>query len=553
MGSLHDADLVRGLSLPSAYPHPVGEITTLQTHISRIFFAGDFVYKVKKPLDTGYLDFRTLDQRRHFCEEEVRLNRRLSPDVYVGVCPVYLVEGSLQVREPDEPGKSPGPDDTGEPIEYAVKMRRLPGDRSLEALVQSDALTAKQVGAVARAIARFHSQAERPDVSAAEAIAVAQRNLEENIAQTAEHVGHALSPERYDDLSAYCTAFLDVHGAELGQRASEGRFVEGHGDLHSSNVFLNDDVQVIDCIEFNRRFRVLDAADEIAFILMDLERLGRADLSAVLEREYSQASPDDLSGAPMGYYRTYRAWVRGKVTATLADSGLDYADWVSASGLARRYFELAHRYVMDAVNARPRLIAVTGLIGCGKSTLTGELSRRWGIHSVSSDVTRKRLAGISPEQRGDSGYEEGIYSPDFTDATYYAMFDEAKKHLARGASVVLDASFARSRHRAAFAEAAREAGADAWLLECVSTIDETRSRLARRAARPETTPSDARWETYLSQRTTWEHIGDAEPLRHAVIDSASMRHETVREALGTLFRWALSATPNTTPSTIRNN
>ena len=543
MDSLHDADLVRGLSMPSAYPHPVGEITTLQTHISRIFFAGDFVYKVKKPIDTSYLDFSALEQRRHFCEEEVRLNRRLSPDVYLGVSPIYMVNGLLRVGEPD---KLREPNGIGEPVEYAVKMKRLPRDRSLEALAETGALTGEQVEAVARAIARFHSQADRPDVSPDEAIAVARRNLNENIAQTSQHVGHALSPERYDDLSAYCTAFLDVYGTQLGKRAAEGHFLEGHGDLHSSNVFLDDGVQIIDCIEFNRRFRVLDAADESAFLLMDLERLGRHDLSAVLEREYSLASGDELSGAPMAYYRTYRAWVRGKVTATLADSGLDYADWVSASSLARRYFELAHRYVMDAVNARPRLIAVAGLIGCGKSTLVGEISRRWGIHSVSSDVTRKDLAGLSPNQRGDSEYEEGIYSPDFTDKTYNAMFDEAAKHMARGASVVVDASFVRTRHRAKFAETAREAGADAWLLECVSTIDETRSRLARRAARPETTPSDARWETYLSQRTTWERIRDDEPMRHAVIDSASGRHETVREALAVLFRWTLDASPYAT-------
>jgi len=192
---------------------------------------------------------------------------------------------------------------------------------------------------------------------------------------------------------------------------------------------------------------------------------------------------------------------------------------------------------MAAVNARPRLIAVAGLIGCGKSTLAGELSRRWGIHSVSSDITRKGLAGLTPDQRGDRGYEEGMYSPNFTDKTYDAMLGEARIHLERGASVVVDASFARARHRARFAGVAGDAGADAWLLECVSTIDETRSRLARRAERPETTPSDARWDTYLSQRTTWEHIADDEPLRHAVIDSASGRHETVREALAMLLRW----------------
>jgi len=550
MGSLLDADLVWGLSLPSAYPHPLDDVTTLQTHISRIFFAGDFVYKVKKPLDTGYLDFRTLDQRLHFCEEEVRLNKRLSPDVYLGVSPIYLVDGSLRVGEPGEPDESDG---FGEPVEYAVKMRRLPRARSLETLAQTGALTGGQVEAVARTIAGFHSQADRPDVSPVEAIAVARRNLEENIAQTAGHVGHALSSERYDDLSAYCTAFLEAHGAALGRRAAEGRFLEGHGDLHSSNVFLDDGVQIIDCIEFNRRFRVLDAADEIAFLLMDLERLGRADLSAVLMREYSQAARDDLSGAPMAHYRTYRAWVRGKVTATLADSGLDYADWVSASSLARAYFELAHGYVMDAVNARPRLIAVAGFIGCGKSTLAGELSRRWGIHSVSSDITRKQLAGLEPNRRGDSGYEEGIYSPDFTDKTYDQMLGEARKHLARGASVVVDASFARARHRSQFAEVASDAGADAWLLECVATIDETRSRLARRAVRPETTPSDARWETYLSQRTTWERIGDNEPLRHAVIDSASGRHQTVKEALLVLFTWTLDAAPSATPSAARDN
>lgn len=524
-----DPEVVRALTEPSAYPHPVDKVTMLQTHISHLFFAGDFVYKVKKPVDAGFLDFTSLEKRRYFCEKEVELNRRLSPEVYLGVSTIGRSEGWLMV---DGPGK---------PIEYAVKMQRMPHDRSVAATAGAGKLTHEHIGAIARALADFHASAERPALSGQEALSIAEHNLQENVRQTAAHVGHSVSPERYDDLEAFCSAFLTVRGGDIARRADEGQYREGHGDLHAANVFLHDGVKIIDCIEFNRRFRVLDVADEIAFLSMDLDRLGRQDLSEQIEADYSQASGDRLDAAPMEYYRTYRAWVRGKVTATLAESGLDYADWVEASGLARCYFDLAHRYAMDAVKARPRLIAMAGLIGSGKSTLGKELARRWGIAYVSSDVTRKELAGLSPTDGRIAPFGEGIYTADFTGRTYGAVLSQVEKLLKRGSSVVVDASFARARHRALIARVAEAAGADAWLLESVSPLEDTRRRLGDRAAKPESTPSDGRWDTYLSQRSEWEPVGEAEPAKHAVIDSASGRHETVKNALEALFSWAVEA------------
>ena len=287
---------------------------------------------------------------------------------------------------------------------------------------------------------------------------------------------------------------------------------------------------------------------EILFLAMDLDRLGRHDLSNALVAEYLRVSEDDGAGdygveRSLVYFRPYRAWVRGKVTATLAASltvsGRDHATRQEASTLSRHYFDLAHRYAMEVVKARPRLIAVAGLIGSGKSTTSAELSRRWGITTVSSDLVRKELAGLAPDERGDPGYEHGIYSPEFTDRTYRAVMDRAKKRLDRGFSVLVDASFSRKRHRALAAEVAGSTGSDAWLIECVSTLDETRIRLGEREARPGSTPSDGRWDTYLSQRSAWDSIADDEPLRHAVVDSASSSHETAISVLGVLFGWAL--------------
>jgi predicted kinase len=197
---------------------------------------------------------------------------------------------------------------------------------------------------------------------------------------------------------------------------------------------------------------------------------------------------------------------------------------------------------MDLAGTRPRLIAVAGLIGSGKSTLSAELSQRLGVSALSSDVTRKDLAGMSPGERGESDYGEGIYSGDFSERTYEALFGEAAKTLGGGSSVVIDASFARARHRARLTQVAHEAGAEAWVLECVADPDETRRRLERRAARPGSTPSDGRWETYLNQRAAWEPISDDEALRHAVIDQASGRKEFFDAALGILQKWSLEET-----------
>ncbi len=194
---------------------------------------------------------------------------------------------------------------------------------------------------------------------------------------------------------------------------------------------------------------------------------------------------------------------------------------------------------MDLPGTRPRLIAIAGLIGSGKSTLSAELSQHLGIPTVSSDVTRKALAGISPGERGDSDYGEGIYSTGFTERTYEALFAEAARYLTGGSSVVIDASFSRARHRVWLAQIAHEAATEAWVFECVASFGQTRRRLEHRAARPGSTPSDGRWETYLGQRDAWEPISSDEPLRHAVIDQASGRKESFEAALAILQKWSL--------------
>ena len=194
---------------------------------------------------------------------------------------------------------------------------------------------------------------------------------------------------------------------------------------------------------------------------------------------------------------------------------------------------------MDLAGTRPRLIAVAGLIGSGKSTLSAELSQRLGIPTVSSDITRKALAGLSQDQRGESDYGGGIYSEDFTERTYDALVVQAAKMMTEGFSLIVDASFSRARHRARLAKVAMEAGTEAWLLECIAGFAETRRRLEQRAARPQSTPSDGRWETYLSQHAAWDPISDDEPLRHAVIDQASGREESVEAALAILRKWSI--------------
>ena len=529
--------LVEALLDPSAYPHGHAPVELIETHVSYVFLAGEYVYKVKKPVDYGFLDFTTPARRRHYCEQEVHLNRRMSPDVYLGVEEIREEGGRYALEGP------------GRTVEYAVKMRRLPQERSLDSLLRQGRVAPDDVESIAARVARFHHSAARgPEITAYGDLDAVRRNVEENFAQIRRFVGSVLSMDDYDEMAAYSRAFMESGRAIFERRAEEGRIRDCHGDLHTAHVFLlpppvdgdSDGISIIDCIEFNERFRCSDVAEDIAFLAMDLDYHGRQDLSRLFVEAYSLESEDRGVGELMDFFKSYRACVRGKV----ASFKLDYPDLPGAAqrdalDSARAYFRLARSYVPAL--PRPAVILFAGVTGTGKSTVALDLARRWSMAYVSSDLTRKSLAGIDSREHRYEPFMEGIYSSRFSDLTYRTMREAAGEHLLKGRSVVLDGTFRRAGDRARMVDLAAELGAEAWIVECRLPEAEARRRLEKRAERGDSV-SDGRWSLLRHQMAQWDQVNEVTRERHLILDTSGSEEENMRSLLRVFYRSILSIT-----------
>ncbi len=316
----------------AAYPHPVAEVKLVQTHISYVFLAGDFVYKFKKPVDFGFLDFTTLEKRKHFCEQELILNRRLCPTLYLGLVSINR-NGSLRMNG------------SGTALEYGVKMQRMPEERMMANLIKADKLTGKMIDDIVTVLVPFYEKADGAETHFGTPQSVGV-NVLENFDQTRDFVGgEALSSEQYEIISQYSREFLGKE--EIFQkRIDGGRIRDCHGDLYSANICLADQVYIYDCIEFNQRFRYCDVASDVAFLAMDLDFHGLNDLSAYFIETFRKAAKDDDLFEVLNFYKCYRAYVRGKIGLFTASAPeVDPATQKASLDQARKYFSLAENYV----------------------------------------------------------------------------------------------------------------------------------------------------------------------------------------------------------------
>jgi hypothetical protein len=318
-----------------AYPEPTSKVELIQTHISFVFLTDRFVYKIKKPVNFGFLDFTTLEKRKYYCEQELMLNRRLSPDVYLDVLPLYEINGKLRLW-----GK-------GEIRDYAVKMRRLPMEKLMRRLLQEGKLKREMIDRVAKKIASFHSIAESsPEIEKYGEISAIKYNTDENFKQTERYIGKTISQSQYNAIRHYTNNFYEEKGDLIIGRIRDGKIKDCHGDLHMEHICITDDIIIFDCIEFNKRFRYSDTAADIAFLAMDLDYHGREDLSKKLMHYYARHSKDEGVMDVLPFYKVYRAYVRGKVISfKLDDPAITKEEREKAIVAAKNYFNLAYSYV----------------------------------------------------------------------------------------------------------------------------------------------------------------------------------------------------------------
>lgn len=486
-----------------------------ETHASIVFLTSHDVYKLKKPVDLGFLNYSTLRRRARMCREEVEVNRALAPNVYLGVERI--------TRDHDRALRLNG---RGHVMDYLVHMRRLPDEAAFDASLRSGLAGVDEARRIGARVGRFHSVALRGPRAYGPATFL--RNAGDNLATlSASNSGFPVS--LLDELAAYFREMSSVAKAALHRRVADGWVRDGHGDLRAEHVYLEDGITIIDRVEFNRRYRTSDTALDFAFLIMDVIACGYPDMVAPLLQGYEPVVGDSVRDV-LQFYCWYRALVRAKVADILAQTDGLPDDMRLASTLsARRHLYYALRFARG--ETRPVLVAVGGLPGTGKSTLAGALGSVIGASVQSADETRKRLAGLGPGAHPNAAIDQGIYTEEINRRVYGTLSDTADRALARGRSVVLDATFRRVADREAVRSLAERQGARFLFVECVAPEGVVRERLRRRAIEPDPW-SDATEATFDAQLRTYR--SPDEPADASVVSTTGPVIEQVESIVWTL-------------------
>lgn len=468
--------LIESLQNPALYSHPVSGFTVIETHISWVLLTGTYAYKIKKPVNFGFLNFTELAARAHFCQIELMLNQRLTQGLYKQVLPI-----TGTVEDPAWNGAGPV-------IEYALKMRQFPQSDLLTELLARGALHAAHTDDLARRVARFHLQS--PVVSdtlawgsAAAVLEPVRQNIEQarGMLEAAEDLTQLIDLERWAEAS-----FLALEPL-LNQRKAQGFIRECHGDIHLGNVTLLDgQVTLFDCIEFNEPFRMIDVVSDIAFLIMDLESRGLEALARRVTTLWLEETGDYPALALLSFYKAYRAMVRAKVALFSLAHQTTEQDRQATLAHYRRYAALAFSY---QARRAPFLVVMHGVSAVGKSQIALQLVESFGAIRLRSDVERKRLFGAQKEQF-QSSWQSGIYSPEASTATYAHLHRVAAELLSLGYSVVIDAAYLKEQQRLQAAQVAAATGVPYLIVACTAPQEQILERLAERVARGDD-PSDA--------------------------------------------------------------
>jgi aminoglycoside phosphotransferase family enzyme/predicted kinase len=474
-----------------SYAHHPRSVRLIQTHASYVFVAAPYVYKVKKPVNLGFLDFSTLEKRRYFSEREISLNRRLCADVHLGVVPIYLREGTLTF----EAG--------GDVVEYAVKMRKLEDRYFLSRLLKRNEVGSRELDRIVSTLKAFYiSQKPADDIVKWGRIEKLKISTRENFHQTKIFVGTTISAPAFETIRFYTDDFYKRSADLFESRVREQRIGDCHGDLHLDHIHLTPtQLSIYDCIEFNDRFRYIDHANDIAFLAMDFDYQGRRDLSRSLTKRMADALRDQGILELMDFYKCYRAFVRGKVDSLQGAGRRLEKDRTRSRAHARQYFQLALQYA--ACGSEPMVVIIMGRIGSGKSTLANSLGRELGWEVFSSDRTRKELAGAPLYKRGGAVARRRLYTEAMASKTYEALLRKVTKRALEGHSSILDATFSRRRHRQMLKHQLERKGLGYRFVEAQAPDAIVKRRLARRDGKLRAI-SDARLEDFEALSRSYE-------------------------------------------------
>ncbi|MFW6358079.1 MAG: AAA family ATPase [Chroococcales cyanobacterium] len=466
MTKLTTAQIIQKMQQPDFYPHPVTQqIELMQTHVSYVLLTGDYVYKVKKPVNFGFLDYSTLDKRLHFCQEEIRMNREAAPEIYLEVVPITQ-EGDKVVLGGE-----------GNPIEYALKMRQFPQEALLSERYKAGNLTETQMEELGRIVADFHAKTATNDyIRSFGDVAKVREAFDENYQQTEKYIGGPQTQEQFNETKQFTDTFFEQREALFRQRQEQNKIRECHGDLHLRNMCLwQDKIVLFDRIEFNEPFRFVDVIYDVAFVVMDLDARGSKAFGNAFLNTYMEQTGDWEGLQLLPLYLSRQAYVRAKVTSFLLDDpNVPETAKQEAFNTAADYYRLAWEYTQ--IN-EGKLILMSGLSGSGKTTVAQKLARKINAIHLRSDAVRKHLAGIPLDEKG--GNE--LYTPEMNEKTYNRLLELGEMLAKEGFPVILDAKYDRVALRENAIAAAKDNNLPLQILHCTAPLEVLSDRLSGRS------------------------------------------------------------------------
>ena len=456
--------LIQQMLQPGFYPHSVTEpIELIQTHVSYVLLTGDYAYKLKKPVNFGFLDFSTLDKRQHFCAEELRLNQRGAPELYVEVLAIAQVENQFHLGG------------TGQPVEYALKMRQFPQEALLSTMFELGKLDETHMQELGTVVAQYHAKAQTNDyIRTFGEVTQVREAIDENYEQTKKYIGGPQSQTQFEETKLYTDRFF-AEPQLFTSRIKNNLIRECHGDLHLRNICLwQSKILLFDCIEFNEPFRFVDVMYDVAFTVMDLEARQRPDLGNAFLNKYVEQTGDWEGLQVLPLYLSRQAYVRAKVTSFLIDDAtVPSAAKEEAAATAAHYYQLAWQYTKPR---QGKLILMSGLSGSGKSTVARQLARQLGAIHIRSDAVRKHLGGIGLFERGG----DALYTDEMTKKTYERLLGLGIMLANQGFPVILDAKYDRASLRMDAITSAASHQLPLQILHCTAPMEVLRDRLPKR-------------------------------------------------------------------------
>ncbi|WP_009631014.1 AAA family ATPase [Synechocystis sp. PCC 7509] len=457
--------LIEQMLQPGFYPHPVIEpVTLIQTHVSYVFLTGDYAYKVKKPVNFGFLDYSTLAKREHFCHQELEMNKRGAPELYLEVLPVTQAVDKFSLGG------------SGEAVEYVLKMCQFPQSALLSEMFELGTLNDSHMEELGRVVANYHEQAQSSDrIRSFGEVAQVRQAIDENYEQTKKYIGNPQTQAQYAETKKYTDNFFTGRSQLFSSRIENNKIRECHGDLHLRNICLwHDKILLFDCIEFNEPFRFVDVMYDVAFTVMDLQARQRSDFGNAFLNTYAEQTGDWEGLQVLPLYLSRQAYVRAKVTSFLLDDpGIPEAAKVEAAKTASGYYKLAWEYTKPR---KGKLILMSGLSGSGKSTTAKLLARKLDAIHLRSDAVRKHLGNIPLSERGG----DALYTPEMTQKTYDRLLQLGVMLAHQGFTVILDAKYDRTALRTNAIDLADFQQLPLQIIHCTAPMEVLRDRLAAR-------------------------------------------------------------------------